>query len=1500
MATDKDFKVKNGLQVDTDTLVVDATNDRVGINNSSPSYPLDVNGITATDVLNAQGGNYTASIDSTTIAGVVLKQGNKLFSESTSGQYLRNIFQHETSNGHFIFGQTGTSLIGDMKFYAGSSGNFFFATGGSDTTGLQVGTSTTISYQPIRINSGGLQIGTTEVITSARNLTNIGTISSGAITADSTGTNTVTIDGTGSYTLRSYHDGGGVGWATGSGTSWNNLLYLDDSNDFVRIYSGQAERARFNSSGIDARSGGFRINGTTVIDSSRNLTNIGTINSGAITSSGQVYADELRVTNDALFEGSIDAGNNTIASGAIESSASVTANTFMQIVGASGSSGFMYIYDRDNGTSNTDGFLLQKSGNNAFVYNRESSGSLSLGAGDTSNYLVIDSSGNIDLGSTQILDQSRNLTNIGTISSGALTVTADAGNEQITIKRSSNTNEQLILGFHSSDYATIQAVEQNVAFRPLVLQPSGANVGIGTTSPTQKVAVGTSASETIGYGIDWTGGGAGQVASFTANTSTGEVRIGATNSAGTYFPTFYSNGSEAMRIDSSGNTTVRSGNKLIVNRTDNAIGGEISYEAGSGWKINDANGDGTRFFTGSTERARFDGSGRLGIGTTSPSALLHVNGSGSWIRHTGYGQILDMGNWTDGLVRIESTGAPMYIKAAGSNHMAFDTNSNERMRIDSSGNVGIGTTSPDSKLHVNQTAANYAAHFESANANSYGVWIEAGASANNGYPLLSVTDNGGSNQYFRVDSGTGNVGIGTGSPDLKLHIAHSDSNNGLLLEHTAQASGHQYLLNARQSEGLIFQRWTNGSFSSNTMTLDYNNRVGIGTTTPATKLEISDATSPVLKFLRPSVQAWRIGINGSDFRIDPQSDTLASPSLTINSAGNMGLGTASPSTNLHLVASSPQIRLQHSGNSFFSRIITDSGNNLILGTGSNGTERMRITSAGTIDASGVIDGVGGSNSAPSYIFEGDTNTGLYHPAVDTIAFATGGSERGRFSSTGLSVVGNTAISGNFNTSLGGYQVGGTDVITSSRNLVNIDSLTFTGTSGTTVSIPSHSGFEIDITGSTAGNIRANVDLYLLSQTGKLHLGANGTNSRLVVNESGLVGIGTTNPLMKLHVNTSGTSGLTGVANRGMIITDSIGARLVLEDTGATSNRKNFMLRSESDVFTISGLNDDGSAFTTENMLVITGSSGDVGIGKVNPAQKLDVQGNIGVGGTEVINSSRAIVNTASVSSNGTIGNMTAGSLGQQMEKGDASVTTLRFDANRWRLYAGANAGEVLTVAEGGNVGINRNFPNDKLDINGSMRISGAYKIGANKVIEQVGTRLNIGDVNNNDYIVDITAYGDTSSIVMNDGFIDVVGDFDIAGALSKNSGSFKIDHPLKPDTHHLVHSFVEGPQADNLYRGVIDLHNGRATIDLDDWFGMTPGTFLALNRDIQAFVNNSDTWDNVRAKVMGSQLVIECQNPESNAKVSWLVIGERQDKEIHESSLTDDHGKVIVEPQKVG
>jgi len=140
----------------------------------------------------------------------------------------------------------------------------------------------------------------------------------------------------------------------------------------------------------------------------------------------------------------------------------------------------------------------------------------------------------------------------------------------------------------------------------------------------------------------------------------------------------------------------------------------------------------------------------------------------------------------------------------------------------------------------------------------------------------------------------------------------------------------------------------------------------------------------------------------------------------------------------------------------------------------------------------------------------------------------------------------------------------------------------------------------------------------------------------------------------------------------------------------------------------------------------------------------------------------------------------------------------------------------------------------------------------------------------------------------------------VHGSLSKSSGSFKIDHPLKPETHHLVHSFVESPQADNIYSGEIELIDGRAEINLDAEFNMTEGTIVALNRGFRTFTTNETNWDNVKGRVVDNILTIECQNPESTATVAWLVIGERQDKEIHESSLTDDHGKIIVEPEKVG
>ena len=146
--------------------------------------------------------------------------------------------------------------------------------------------------------------------------------------------------------------------------------------------------------------------------------------------------------------------------------------------------------------------------------------------------------------------------------------------------------------------------------------------------------------------------------------------------------------------------------------------------------------------------------------------------------------------------------------------------------------------------------------------------------------------------------------------------------------------------------------------------------------------------------------------------------------------------------------------------------------------------------------------------------------------------------------------------------------------------------------------------------------------------------------------------------------------------------------------------------------------------------------------------------------------------------------------------------------------------------------------------------------------------------------------------------LSVTGNVTISGSLSKGSGSFKIDHPLKPDTHYLVHSFIEGPQADNIYRGKVTLADGKATVNLDEAGRMTEGTFVALNGNVQCFTTNEDGWTAVRGKINGNILTIEAQDATCADTVSWLVIGERHDQHMIEANWTDDQGRIITEPEK--
>ena len=139
----------------------------------------------------------------------------------------------------------------------------------------------------------------------------------------------------------------------------------------------------------------------------------------------------------------------------------------------------------------------------------------------------------------------------------------------------------------------------------------------------------------------------------------------------------------------------------------------------------------------------------------------------------------------------------------------------------------------------------------------------------------------------------------------------------------------------------------------------------------------------------------------------------------------------------------------------------------------------------------------------------------------------------------------------------------------------------------------------------------------------------------------------------------------------------------------------------------------------------------------------------------------------------------------------------------------------------------------------------------------------------------------------------------VAGELTAGTKTFRIHHPLpdKKDTHDLVHSCIEAPRADLIYRSKVDLSGGYAQVDLDEASGLSEGTWELLCRDPQCWIQNDTGWGAVRGSVEGNTLTITCAESDSDDTVSWMVCAERHDESIKIQDNTDDAGRLIVEPE---
>lgn len=320
-------------------------------------------------------------------------------------------------------------------------------------------------------------------------------------------------------------------------------------------------------------------------------------------------------------------------------------------------------------------------------------------------------------------------------------------------------------------------------------------------------------------------------------------------------------GTQRLVVDSSGKVGVNktaSTYQLEVNAgTPNTVASfestdataRILFKDNSGEALVGATGNNLTFYTSTsaTERMRIDSSGRVGIGTTSPAVIFHavdtVNGDSAGFRFsnegTGSGSAVRLQLYSSSSTaskQVASIHADAEGGAAGDGQLSFYTRGSnsvsERMRIDSSGKVGIGTTSPAGGLHVDAASG------------VDGPIFDSGGTGNTNHALL-VRDSG-NNQLLRVNN-NGNVGIGTTSPNYSLHLSKSGSTavyqqftNGAV--GTGSSDGLLIGINA-SGDALVYHQDSNhmrfGTANTERMRINSNGNVGINNSSPQSKLDVN-------------------------------------------------------------------------------------------------------------------------------------------------------------------------------------------------------------------------------------------------------------------------------------------------------------------------------------------------------------------------------------------------------------------------------------------------------------------------------------------------------------------------------------------------------------------------------------------------------------------------------------------------------------------------------------
>jgi hypothetical protein len=522
---------------------------------------------------------------------------------------------------------------------------------------------------------------------------------------------------------------------------------------------------------------------------------------------------------------------------------------------------------------------------------------------------------------------------------------------------------------------------------------TGGNVGIGTTAPSYLLHVrgaGNSAGSLAGFTSTSTSGSI-TIAHSGNGGAIGYANIGAGDAANTFYITTGAGTiGSGIVINNGGNVgigTTNPNNAALRIRADHVSGyGILSIQPISN---NDAtiglyNSSAARkglIYTNSTLLGvESDGlpiyispssnnlmvlttSGRVGINNTSPGYVLHVSGDGIGtgllrLNHTGTGTngYLDINvSNTEAVISTNytSTNIPLRLQSYGNANQLY---------LATSGNVGIGTTSPALKLHVNGGAifgpdSNFGVYVSPTNENTinsgYGndaddrdIWLNY-RGYNDGFTRFRDTriGNGKGSVITFFDGSSGNVGIGTTAPAYKLDVVGTARANGMTLYGFATGtSGGNLELGFDGTHGVVQAinrsttwiplylsgqdvRFNPGGVEK--VRIDSNGSVGIGTTSPTARLTVTGQGTGTALIGNAGFSSNYTGISLNNSLSESNYNFLSSPTETtlyinrpsgasirfreansdqviIATGGNVGINTTSPDRRLQVTGGSAQ------------------------------------------------------------------------------------------------------------------------------------------------------------------------------------------------------------------------------------------------------------------------------------------------------------------------------------------------------------------------------------------------------------------------------------------------------------------------------------------------------------------------------------------------------------------------------------------------------------------